>query len=158
MMTSLPAVITHNYDPARGAARNIRDLPPAEAERIVDEIRASGQRPIKANYLPRRRATEDWLIAERRRKLGETPLQRPVYVFLGDFADGRDPSRPAALVMPLAAFRLQTLTFTCPDSMTRLPIATRPELADHRRPYHGQVFTLAEIEAVVTRFGLPGER
>ena len=157
-MTSFPAVITHNYDPARGAGRNLCDLPPVEAERILDEIRASGRRRVRANYLERRLAVEDWLRAERRRKLGDTPLERPVYFFLGNFADGRDPSRPASLVLPLDAFRPESLTFTYPDSMASLPIATRQELAFHRKPYHGQVFTLAELREVVARFGLPGER
>lgn len=156
-MTGLPAVITHIYDPARGPARNLCDLPPPDAERVLDEIRAAGLRHIKANYLRRRLAIEDWLIAERRRKLGETPLQRPIYFFLGDFSDGRDPSRPCSLVMPLVAFRAGTLTFTYPDSMASLPLATRLEWTTERRPYHGQVFTLAEITAAIARYGLPGE-
>ncbi|GAB4065624.1 hypothetical protein KHC28_21610 [Ancylobacter sonchi] len=157
-MTSIPAVITHNFDPARGAGRNLCDLPPVEAERVLDEIRASCARSIRANYLARRLAVEEWLIAERRRKLGATPLERPIYFFLGDFADGRDPSRPASLVLPLDAFRSEMLTFTYPDSMASLPIATRPDLAAHRRPYHGHVFTLDELREVVARFGMPGER
>ncbi|GLK82547.1 hypothetical protein [Ancylobacter defluvii] len=70
-MMSFPAVITHNHDPARGAGRNLCDLPPAEAVRILDEIRASGRRLVRANYLERRLAVADWLRAERRRKLGD---------------------------------------------------------------------------------------
>jgi hypothetical protein len=155
---SFPEIITHNFDPAHGAGRNICDLAPAEAERVLDEIRASGRRTIKPDYLARRLVVEDWLIAERRHKLGKTPLERPIYGFLGDFADGLDASRPSSLVMSLDAFSSETLTFTYPDSMASLPIATREDHAAHRMPYHGQVFTLAEIREVVTRFGLPGER
>ena len=133
-------------------------MPQAEAEAILDEIRTSGKRTIKANYLSRRLATEDWLIAERKKKLGSTYLDRPIYCFLGDFADGRDLSRPQSLVMPLMALSPGVLTFTYPDSMASLPIATRPDHIAERKEYHGQVFTLDEIVDVVARFGMPGDR
>jgi hypothetical protein len=157
-MESLPDAITHNYDPARGVGRNICHLPESDAERILDEIRRSGSRNIKPDYLKRRMATEDWLISERQRKLGKTRLERPIYFFLGDFADGTDPSRPASLIMQLKAFPPNTLTFTYPDSMASLPIAINDEHHPHRKAYHGQVFTLDEIRLVASEFGLPGDR
>ncbi|GLK82546.1 hypothetical protein [Ancylobacter defluvii] len=61
-------------------------------------------------------------------------------------------------MLPFDAFRPQSLTFTCPDSVASLLIVTRQELAFHRKPYLGQVFTLAEPREVVARFGLPGAR
>ena len=102
--------------------------------------------------------TEDWLVAERRRKLGTTKLERPIYFFLGDFSDGRDPSRPKSLVMRLQDFPPETLTFTYPDSMASLPIAIQDDHGLHRKRYHGQVFTLNEIKLVVAEFGMPGDR
>lgn len=153
-----PSVVTHIFDPLRGAARNICNLPRDQAQRILDEIGKKSGRAIKADYLERRFRVEDWLIGERRNKLGETPLTRPVYFFLGDFADGRDLSRPASLVMPLSAFRAETITFTYPDSMASLPIATMEKHRSHRKPYHGRVFTLDEMKAVVAEFGLPQDR
>jgi hypothetical protein len=157
-MEALPEVITHNFDPARGAGRNICHLPESDAERTLQEIRMSGSRHIKPDYLKRRLVTEDWLISERHRKLGATPLERPVYFFLGNFADGKDPSRPESLVMQLRAFSPKALTFTYPDSMASLPIATNDEHRPHRKAYHGQVFTLDEIRLVVSEFGMPGDR
>lgn len=154
-MVPIPRVITHNYDPLRGAFRNICALPETDAQAVLDDIRATGKRRIKANYLERRLAAEDWLIRERRRKLGSTRLERPIYFFLGNFADRRDPSRPQSFVMPLAAFASDSLTFTYPDSMASLPLGTCDEHAQVRRPYHGQVFTLREIKAVVAEFGMP---
>jgi hypothetical protein len=157
-MEPFPEVITHNYDPSRGPCRNICELSEVEAERVLGEIRASGLRSIKSNYLERRRLTEDWLIRERRRLLGPTTLDRPVYFFLGDFSDGKDPSRPTSLVMRLRDFPPETLTFTYPDSMASLPIATRDDLRLQRKRYHGQVFTLGQIESVAAEFGMPGDR
>ena len=155
-MSVIPDVITHNYDPVRGIGKNICDLPACQAEQILEEIRASRTRHIKVNYLKRRIAVEDWLTAERYKKLGATVLNRPIYFFLGNFADGEDPSRPASLIMPLDAFQPEALTFTYPDSMASLPIATHEHHLFHRKPYHGRVFTLPEIKDVVSQFGLPG--
>ena len=152
ILHELPAVITHNYHPDRGAFRNVCNLPEDAAERIVASIRAEGFSFLKADYLKRRMQTEAWLIAERMKKLGETPLTRPVYFFLGDMADGWDKSRPASIILPLAAFDAHTLTFTFPDSMTSCP-TSHGGAGSH--PYHGQAFTLSEIAEVVFRHGFP---
>ena len=157
-MQEFPDVVTHNFDPDRGPFHNICGLSEAAAEQILDEIRASGRRSIKANYLPRRLAVEEWLIAEKIRKLCPTQLDRPIYFFLGNFADGVDRSRPNSIVMPLSAFSPEVLTFTYPDSMASLPLSQHDDHLAHRKDHHGEVFTLAEIRAVVAKFGMPGER
>lgn len=157
-MVLVPGVITHNYDPSRGIGKNICNLPVDQAELVLEDIRASGTRKIKPNYLERRIVVESWLIAERHKKLGETALGRPIYFFLGDFADGKDPSRPSSLTMPLSAFAPEALTFTYPDSMASLPIATQDCHEFHRKEYHVHVFTFSEIKSVVAQFGLPGNR
>jgi hypothetical protein len=157
-MIQFPEVMTHNYDPDRGAFRNICELPNAEAESILNDIRAAGKRRIRANYLQRRLAVEDWLMSESKKRLGSTSLERPIYFFLGDYADGHDRSRPQSFIIPLAEFSADMLTFTYPDSMASLPIATRDDHLPHRKEYHGRVFTLPEINDVVAKFGMPGDR
>jgi len=146
-MPPLPDLITHNYHPARGIGGNICDLPRDEAERILDGLRAMG-RGLRPGYLEKRRRVEDWLIAEKNKRLGETALRRPIYFFLGDFADGKDASRPEALVMPLRALSPGILTFTYADSMSRYQMG----LGGSGYPY-GSVFTRSEIEDVAARFG-----
>jgi len=146
-------VITHNFHPDRGAFRNVCSLPREDAERIIASIRAGGHSYRKLDYLARRLCTEAWLIAERTRKLGETPLARPIYFFLGDMANGWDKSRPTSIVLPLAMFDARTITFTFPDSMTSCPQPRGPGYA--ARAYHGEVYTLSEIEDVVRRHGFP---
>jgi hypothetical protein len=154
----MPAVVTHNYDPEGAFLGNICDLDPSDAEQVLQRIRSSGRRQIKQNYLRRRLETEDWLIQERRRLLGDTRRERPIYFFLGNYADGKDSSRPCSLVMPLSAFSKDVLTFTMPDSMASFPIGTRDEFRAERQPYHGQVFSLDEIRQVIAEFGMPGDR
>lgn len=151
----LPDVITHNYDPDRGRFRNLCNLMDSEAEEVLAAINASGRRTVKPSYLIRRRRTEAWLLSERTRKLGVPPLRHPIYFFLGNMADGADPSRPASVVLPLAAFADDMLTFTYPDSMASLPLGARADLTHEGRPYHGRVFTLAEIRDVISAFGMP---
>jgi hypothetical protein len=154
----IPTVITHNFDPLRGPFRNICNLPEAEAQKILDEINASGKRRIRENYLRRRMRTETWLLAERKKKLGPPRMERPIYFFLGNMADGADASRPRSVVIPVTAFPADVLTFTYPDSMSSFPIGTREDRAIYRKPYHGQVFTLEEIRSVISEFGMPDER
>jgi hypothetical protein len=153
-MAGFPEVITHNYDPAGVLFGNLCDLPLHEAEAVLQRIRRSGKRSIKENYLRRRLETEAWLIAERERLLGRTYRRRPIYFFLGDFVDGKDPSRPSSIVVLLKQLPANILTFTYPDSMASLPLATRDNLQAEWRPYHGRVFTLDQIQAVAEEVGL----
>jgi hypothetical protein len=152
-MGAFPDIVTHNYHPARGIGGNICNLPHDEAERILDKLRALG-RNLRPHYLQKRLLVEDWLIAEKNGKLGSTQLKRPVYFFLGNFADGRDHARPESLVMPLAAFPSGALTFTYADSMTSYQFGV---VGKHARPqpHYGQVFTRMEIEAVVATARAP---
>lgn len=154
-MNGLPTSLTHIYHPDKGPFRNLCDLPVEEAEAVLAEIRTSGLRPVRPNYLQRRLAAEDWLLRAGRERIRRARLAHPIYFFLGDFADGRDPSRPASIVLPLCLFPADTITFTYPDSMTSHLFATRPDLAAERRDHHGRVFTLDEIRELVLRLGLP---
>jgi hypothetical protein len=156
MLRAIPELITHNYDPAHGAFRNICNEPLTEAERILDEIQRSGKRHIRADYLERRLATERWLLRERCRRFGNPRLEHPIYFFLGNFADGKDRSRPNSIVIPLQFFPPDVLTFTYSDSMTNQAIAARSEQhLDLRKRYHGQVYCLTEIMSIVGKFGMP---
>lgn len=157
-MDALPAIVTHIYHPARGPFRNLCEAGPASAEDILSGIAAEGRRRVKPNYLERRFETETWLRRRRTAKLGPPALRCPIYFFLGDFADGADPSRPASIRVPLSWFAPETVTFTYPDSMASLPLGHHPDHAAERQPYHGEVFTLTELEAVVATYGLPGQR
>jgi hypothetical protein len=60
--------------------------------------------------------------------------------------------------MPLSAFPPEVLTFTFPDSMASLPLATHDRHLPERKPYHGKVFTLDRIRQVIEDHGLPGNQ
>ncbi len=157
-MDRRPDLITHNFDPAWGPFRNLCAEGPDAARTILGGIASAGRRVVKPNYLPRRLATEAWLHARATEKLGSLGLANPIYFFLGDMADGADPSRPWSFRMPLAGLDPGAVTFTYPDSMASMPLGHREDLRAERQSYHGQVFSLDEIDAVIAVHGLPGDR
>jgi hypothetical protein len=133
----LPDIVTHTFHPQRGPFHNLCALSIGDAERILDEMRAVG-RCVKPDYLARRHATERWLRDARTAKLGATPLEHPIYFFVGDFDDGRDPARPCAITLALGELPAHAITFTYGDSMAS-----------------NEAFTLAEIAAIVADRGMP---
>jgi hypothetical protein len=155
IVNRLPEILTHNYDPEYGPFRNLCALSREQMADVFAGIGLAGLRRVKPGYLERRLATERWLHAERTRRLGSPRLAHPIYFFLGDFADGRDPGRPASLQIPLASLPTEAITFTVADSMTSHALATLPAHAPDRQPHHGQLFTLEEIRDYVVRHGLP---
>ncbi len=153
LLHTLPAVITHNFHPDRGPFRNVCNSAAEDAERIIASIRLDGHAYLKQDYLQRRMLAESWLVEERQRKIGKTRLPRPIYFFLGNMADGWDKSRPVSIILPLAIFDARMITFTFPDSMSSCPHLRAAD--DPHKPWHGQVFTLNEIEGIISRYGFP---
>jgi len=116
-VSTMPDVVTHRYDPLCGACLNLCSLPDDEALRVVETLRGTSRPTLKPDYLVRRRAAEEWLMREAASALQRPLRESPVYFFLGDFSYFADPSRPAALVLPLASLPSDGITFTLGDSM-----------------------------------------
>jgi hypothetical protein len=117
-MTTMPEVVTHRYDPIRGACRNVCSLPDPEASQVLDGLRRAARPTLKLDYLARRRTTENWLVEAASEALRRPIETLPVYFFLGNFSDFADRSRPAALVVPLSSLPSDAITFTLGDSMS----------------------------------------
>jgi hypothetical protein len=67
------------------------------------------------------------------------------------------PDTQAEMRIPLSVFKEDEVSFTYPDSMISLWLG-RDKPAEYYQPeYHGQVFTLSEIQAIVEAKGLPEE-
>jgi hypothetical protein len=147
-VTLMPRVITHRYDPARGACLNVWSLPDLEASRILDRLRRESRPTLKANYLTRRRCTEEWLAQAASQVLGRAIRKQPTYFFLGDFSYLVDPSRPAALVIPLSSLAAEAMTFTLGDSMS---VAEEPGRRVYKLPEMAALFHQGEA---VAGFGL----
>jgi hypothetical protein len=116
-MIAMPSVVTHRYDPAIGVSPGLCRLSDREALRVLEDLRHNGRPNLRPSYLVRRRATEEWLSAAANHLLGRLAEPCPAYFFLGDFRHAADPSRPAALLLPLRALPRDAITFTLGDSM-----------------------------------------
>ncbi|HBS25136.1 MULTISPECIES: hypothetical protein [Thalassospira] len=149
----LPDIVTHNYDPIRGRFQNICDLPRSEAELILQEIRKAHQSRLKANYLDRRFKVEEWLRSERHKLIGSTNRKTPIYFFVGDFADGKDPLRPKSLRMRLDTFPEDVVTFTYSDSMSCFENTNAGD--EQSPPFPRKLFTLKSLKEAVQKWGMP---
>ena len=84
--TSLPDFLSHYYEAAHGPFRNLSDLPPAEAEAIMERIRQAGESFASrraADYLAIRRDLEDLVRQRFVAKGGRPRRMRPHYMILG---------------------------------------------------------------------------
>ncbi len=153
-ITLLPVFLSHYYEAAAGPFRSLTDLPPDEAESIQERIRRDGNRFASkraADYLGIRRELEERIRALFIRKGGRPIRARPHYLILGScpwlitwYADGREAR------IPLTTFTPEAVSFTYGDSFPAMRY-------QDGRPYRGCVYTLAELPALVSAYGLPQE-
>jgi hypothetical protein len=115
------------------------------------------------SYLTFRRQVEANLREKFIGKGGVPIDQYPVYLILGrprwtvDVADAVTVATTEELVVPLGVIDESQVSFTYPDSMVSAFILGQRHLDYFEPEYHGKVFTLEEITAIVEKKGLPGE-
>jgi hypothetical protein len=166
-MCEIPNYITHYYNPGSDILKNVCSQPDEIAEEFLISLRESGKRAwLHPGYLEERLKVEAWLYNEFVKKGKKPYLRNPLYFVLGendDFFQKKgffSDANPAKLQIPLSLFSTDMISFTYPDSMPSLAIATdttgRGDL--YRKPIHTQVFTLEEIVEVVQEYGMPGDK
>jgi hypothetical protein len=148
----VPDFLSHYYAAARGPFCNLSDLPEDAAEEILECIRQQGgtfasQRT--ADYLSVRRGLEA-MVRQKFKEKGGAPLrQRPHYMILGAcpwvkswYWEGQE------LRIPIARFPKEIVSFTYGDTFPAMRYTDG-------NPYRKQVYTLAELPDLVSRYGLP---
>ncbi len=148
----LPDFLSHYYEAAQGPFRSLSTLPPQEAERVLEGIRQRGETFASrraADYLTIRRGLEERVRALFIARGGAPVLARPHYLILGAcpwllswYRDGRE------LRVPLECFDPAIVSFTYGDTFPAMRY-------NDGRPYRDQIYTLAELPALVREFGLP---
>jgi hypothetical protein len=151
-MTLYPDFLSHYYEAACGPFLNLSDLPPAEAETILGQIRQEGvifASKRASDYLQIRRGLEEQVRRLFIDKGGQPRRQRPHYLILGAspwlkawYVEGRE------LRLPLSQFDPDTVCFTYGDTFPAMRF-------QDSRPYRGQVYTLAELPDLIRQYGLP---
>jgi len=150
----IPDFLSHYYEASQGPFQNLSDLPPDQAEIILDNIRQ--RRDVFASkraqdYLDIRRELEEKVRELFIRKKGRPQRQRPHYMILGAcswlkewYIEGQE------LRIPLAYFLPEIVSFTYGDTFPAMRY-------QDGKPYRKQVYTLNELPKVVDLYGLPQE-
>jgi len=159
--------LIHAYKKGAEPFRSLSALSDAEAVRAMKELYVEGaviwerfREP--ADYLRGRRQVEDWLRREFIAKGGRPRADHPIYMVFGRskwLATMLDPATLASIEeieVPLAAFAAEDLSFTYPDSMVSCMLDKERNPEYYLPDYHGKVFTLSEMRAIVEKNGLPG--
>lgn len=151
-MATIPDFLSHYYEAAQGPFRNLSDLAYDEAEAVLNQLRSAGGTFASAR-------TDDYLIIRRGLELqvrrlfvakGGSPKRlHPHYMILGScpwllqwYRQGRE------LRIPLSAFDVGSISFTYGDTFPAMRY-------QDGKPYRGQVFTVAELPAIIAAYGLP---
>jgi hypothetical protein len=148
----LPDFLTHYYERRLGPFRSLSDLPPEEAESVLEGIRRRG------DVFASRRSPEyvqiRFELEERIRSLfiakgGLPQRERPLYFILGTCDWCRTwYLEPAEARLPLRLLDPAQVSFTYGDSFPALRF-------QDGKPYRGKVYTLSELPGLVAQFDLP---
>jgi hypothetical protein len=153
--------VTHYYIEDRGPFRNLSDLDAETCVQVISELRSERMagrqhRLFGRTYMQMRRRDEDRMRDLFREAGGRPERLAPHYFVLGRSpwfrglaADMRELRIPLDELPPL-----QT-TVTYPDSFTAMGVAAEFGPPYEARPYHGRVYRLDELPALVERFGVP---
>jgi hypothetical protein len=144
----------HYYECRRGPFDNLSDLPFVEAEQILTAIRQAGQTFASKrapDYLAIRRDLEARVRHLFEAKGGRPRRARPHYMTVGACPWLREwYVQGCELSIPLSSFAPDVISFTYGDTFPALRL-------QDGRPYRGQVYTLAELSALIQQHGLPQE-
>jgi hypothetical protein len=161
-MQTIVNYLTHYYKKGTSPFRTLSALAEQEAlaimEALCDETAFGMRFKNPAQYLKERRQTEQWVHQKFIEKGGRPQADYPVYMVLGDSAWIRQAAglEPAAEIhIPLDAFEEWDVSFTYPDSMISLWLASDQPPEYYLPDYHGKVYTRCEMLALVAIRGLP---
>ena len=160
--------LTHYYDSGQRPFRSLSALSDRDAIRIMEGLYARHRGNIlferfhdPARYLSTRRQAEQWVRAEFIAKGGRPQEAFPISMVLGTSRwieqHAPDPASHAEQQIPLSSFTESDVSFTYPDSMVSLWLHRDKPIAYYLPDYHGKVFTITEILAIVETNGVPEE-
>lgn len=162
------STLIHLYGSHSVPFRSLSALSDAEAIRTMRALYRKGsvywerfENPEA--YWALRRQTEQWLRRDFIAKGGRPQDPYPIYMIYGATkwiqAVTNELTRATTreIEVPLTLFQPCDISFTYPDSMVSAIMAAEQDPASYLPEFHGHVFTLDEIQEVVTARGLPGE-
>jgi hypothetical protein len=167
-MPGMGDFLLHLYRKGAQPFRSLSALRDDEATQIMKELYAEGSMfwerfKDPCNYLSFRRRVEQALRKGFIEKGGLPKDTYPIYLVLGRPKWGEDRFDPITLAttdesaVPLEMIDEKEVSFTYPDSMVSALLCDEKNPQYYEPEFHGKVFTLKEIKALVEQKGLPGE-
>lgn len=163
----LPDTIYHYYEKSRGPLRSMSELSTEAFADLMAELSTLTTAENRFDeswkrdfYIQFRPYVEKAIRKRFEAKGGKPLLQAPRYFTLGPstwFLDWYED--PQVIEIELSAIPENVISFTFPDSMMSYLIAEDrfEPFAKFKMPYHGEVFCLNEIEALISKYGMPDE-
>lgn len=159
--------LTHVYKRGTLPFRSLSALSDREAIDVMQALYIEGaviweRFKEPAQYLQLRKQVEEWLRQEFVAKGGQPRTEYPIYMVWGTskwietMLDAITLETTVEIHIPLSAFDEKAVSFTYPDSMVSFMLSMDRNPEYYLPEYHGQVFTLAEMRAIVERNGFPG--
>ena len=162
---SVPDRLFYYYESTRPPFLSISELNRSDFSHLMEEFSKNDTVESRFDeawkrdfYLDFRPYTESVIRERFIQKGGRPKLTKPRYLALGRcdwFLDWY--KNPAFLDIPLSDIPEDQVSFTYPDSMMSLLIAEDrfEPFRKFKQPYHGQVYRLDELPALIDEFGLP---
>jgi hypothetical protein len=160
--------MTHIYRRGAEPFKSLSALGDDEALQIMKGLYVEGsaywerfKEPLE--YLQARRQTERWMHQAFIDKGGKPEQNYPIYFMVGRplwierVADAATIASTAEIRVPISIFDERDISFTYPDSMVTMLLETLKNPEFYQPDYHGKLFTLSEIRAIVAVKGMPDE-
>ncbi len=160
--------LTHIYRRGSEPFQSLSALCDAEALQIMKGLYVEGSAYWERfkdpqEYLQARRQTESWLRQAFIAKGGKPQQPYPIYFVVGNppwlerVADAATIASTARIEVPVSIFDEGDISFTYPDSMVTMLMENLQNPEIYQPDYHGKLFTLQEIRAIVAWKGMPDE-
>lgn len=160
--------LTYFYRKDKEPFQSLSVLPDAEAIRLMESLYIEGaviweRFKNPAQYLRLRREVERWLRTAFVAKGGKPRESCPIYMILGTpvwalkMNDAASAATTSEMRVPLSILEEHDVSFTYPDSMVSWLMENERNPEYYQPDYHGQVFTLSEIQPIVQAKGMPEE-
>jgi hypothetical protein len=159
----VPSYVTHYHLAGRAPFLNLSDLSLAELEEVFaglerDRELSGSRRVFGKRYMELRQRTEARLRELFVAAGGKPQRASPHYFVLGSsrwFESLAATTR--RVVVDLTRMPVEATSCTYPDSFTAMGFGSDYGLPSAPQPYHGRVFFLTDLPALMARYGLPDD-
>src|SRR6056297_2528263 len=154
--------LTHYYRAGSKPFLSLSSLEVEEALKIMVDLYEDnemwGRFKNPEHYLNERRKTESWLKKAFMAKGGRPKQDYPIYTVLGiseKIEEKMEAEKIEKIEIPLSLFTEEEVSFTFLDSMYTVALDEQKPEEYYQAQYHGKLFTLTEINAILNKKGLP---